>query len=65
MLRGVGFRGAAYSDREIIALSGAPATEIRGVHVPFTSPTFFPSRPWTINYIGALAGKPKSRRAIT
>ncbi|MEO8070409.1 MAG: hypothetical protein ABI652_03335, partial [Acidobacteriota bacterium] len=56
VLRGVGFRGGSYVDTEVVPLTGAPATEIRGVHVPFASPYFFPMRPWTVNYFGILAG---------
>ena len=56
VLRGVGFRGGSYSDRSVIPLTGAPTTELRGVHVPFVSPVFFPMRTWNVNYYGALAG---------
>ena len=55
VLRGVGFRGGAYTDESpLVPLTGAPATEIRGVHVPFLTPTFFPMRMWTPNYYDAL-----------
>ncbi|MFO1311115.1 MAG: DUF642 domain-containing protein [Burkholderiales bacterium] len=56
VLRGVGFRGGTYTDSSVVALTGAPTTELRGVHVPFVSPVFFPMRTWTVNYFGALAG---------
>lgn len=57
VLRGVGFRGGSYSDlANIIPLTGAPATEIRGVHIPYPSQVFFPVRPWNINYFDALGG---------
>src|SRR5213075_1506434 len=39
-------------------MSGAPATDMRGVHAPFTSPVFYPQRPWSVNYLGALTGGP-------
>ena len=34
---------------EIIPLTGAPTTEIRGVHSPFLSDVFFPLRPWNVS----------------
>ncbi len=56
VLRGVGFRGGVYTDVEkIIPLTGAAATEVRGVHAPFRISTFFPVRPWNINYFDALS----------
>ncbi len=54
VLRGVGFRGGDYTDTTVIPLTGAPNTEIRGVHVPFASTVFYPMRPWTVNYFDAL-----------
>jgi hypothetical protein len=55
VLRGVGFRGGTYADVEdVLPLTGAPATEIRGVHTPFITDYFFPVRPWNVNYFGAL-----------
>ncbi|MCB0155384.1 MAG: hypothetical protein KDF65_11365 [Anaerolineae bacterium] len=57
VLRGVGFRGGQYVDlQNIMPLTGAPATEIRGVHGPFMSEVFFPIRPWFVNYFDALQG---------
>ena len=57
VLRGVGFRGGQYVDlSNIMPLTGAPATEIRGVHGPFMSEVFFPIRPWFVNYFDALQG---------
>jgi choice-of-anchor C domain-containing protein len=56
VLRGVGFRGATYDDSTVLPLTGAPTTELRGVHVPFSSPVFFPMRLWSANYFGALSG---------
>ena len=54
-LRGVGFRGGVYADQPgILPLTGAAATEIRGVHVPFFSDVFYPIRPWAVNYFGDL-----------
>jgi hypothetical protein len=56
VLRGVGFRGGSYQDTSVVPLTGAPTTELRGVHVPFTSPVFFPMRLATPNYFGAFGG---------
>jgi hypothetical protein len=53
VLRGVGFRGGTYTDTSnVLPLSGAPTTELRGVHAPFVSPVFYPMRMWTSNYFG-------------
>ena len=53
VLRGVGFRGGTYTDASnVLPLSGAPTTELRGVHAPFVSPVFYPMRMWTSNYFG-------------
>ncbi len=55
-LRGVGFRGGSYTDlADILPLSGAPTTEIRGVHAPFIADVFYPVQPWRANYFDALA----------
>ena len=56
VLRGVGFRGGTYADSTVVPLTGAPATEIRGVHTAFSSTVFYPMRPWTVNYYDALSG---------
>jgi hypothetical protein len=56
VLRGVGFRGGTYTDSTVIPLTGAPTTELRGVHAPFVSPVFYPMRLTTPNYFGALSG---------
>jgi hypothetical protein len=57
VLRGVGFRGGSYSDQNgITPLTGAPTTELRGVHTPFLAPVFFPMRLSTPNYFGSLSG---------
>ena len=56
-LRGVGFRGGAFTDNEgVLPLTGAASTEIRGVHPPFISSTFYPVQPWQVNYFDALNG---------
>jgi hypothetical protein len=57
VLRGIGFRGGAYTDlSNITPLTGAPTTAIRGVHATFLSEVFYPMRPWSANYFGALCG---------
>ncbi|MCP5011148.1 MAG: hypothetical protein GY942_14300, partial [Aestuariibacter sp.] len=56
-LRGVGFRGGAFTDSgNVLPLTGAATTEIRGVHPPFVSSTFYPVLPWQVNYFDALNG---------
>jgi len=56
VLRGVGFRGGAYSNTpNITPLVGVATTELVGVHTPFPGNTFYPCRPWSINYFDALA----------
>lgn len=56
ILRGVGFRGGSYTDRlNILPLTGASTTEIRGIHPPFSTNVFFPVLPWSVNYYGQLA----------
>src|SRR5436190_5565383 len=55
VLRGVGFRGGAYTNvANILPLTGAPTTEIRGVHAAFLSDFFYPITPWLVNYFDAL-----------
>ncbi len=58
VLRGVGFRGGSYTDDTsgIVPLTGAATTELRGAHVSFESPVFFPMRIATPNYYDALSG---------
>jgi hypothetical protein len=56
VLRGVGFRGGTYADQAVVPLTGAPTTELRGVHAPFLSPVFYPMRLATPSYFGAVAG---------
>ncbi|MCB0131377.1 MAG: hypothetical protein KDD78_11025, partial [Caldilineaceae bacterium] len=56
VLRGIGFRGGVYVDLpDILPLTGAAATEVRGVHAAFLSQVFFPIVPWRINYFDQLA----------
>ncbi len=66
VLRGVGFRGGTYTDTgNIVPLSGAPTTELRGVHAPFSSPVFYPMRLWSPNYFGALGGQGGTNLLVT
>jgi hypothetical protein len=56
VLRGIGFRGGGYFDHtNVIPLTGAPATEVRGVHPPFWTDVYFPIRTWNANYFDALS----------
>ena len=64
VLRGVGFRGGSYVDSTpVLPLTGAPVTEIRGVHVQFLTPQFFPMRMWTPNHFPALGGASRDQPA--
>ena len=65
VLRGVGFRGGTFADSTVVALTGAPTTELRGVHAPFVSPVFFPMRLSTVNYFGALGGSGGTSLLVT
>src|SRR6185295_15432742 len=65
VLRGVGLLGATYSDSTVLPLTGAPTTELRGVHTPFSSPVFYPMRLWTSNYFNALAGAGGTNLLVT
>ena len=65
VLRGVGFRGGSFADSTVVALTGAPTTELRGVHVPFVSPVFFPMRTWAVNYFDALGGSGRTNLLLT
>ncbi|HSN77386.1 MAG TPA: C25 family cysteine peptidase, partial [Anaerolineae bacterium] len=59
VLRGVGFRGGVYSDLfDVVALTSAPATEVRGIQFAFRSSAFYPVRAWHANYYDALANSP-------
>jgi YVTN family beta-propeller protein len=66
VLRGIGFRGGTYVDSApLFPFSGAPTTELRGVHVPFISPVFYPGRIFSPNYFGALAGSGGTELLVT
>ena len=56
-LRGVGWRGGSYTDETgVIPLTGAAATEIRGVHAPFLTDFLYPIRFWSVNYFDTICG---------
>ena len=64
-LRGVGFRGGTYNDvTGITPLTGAPATDLNGVHYTFGSNVFYPSRLATVNYLGGLADGSSSTQLV-
>jgi hypothetical protein len=65
VLRGVGFVGGTYTESNVIPLTGAPTTELRGVHTPFLSPVFYPMRLSTPNYFGALSASGGTRLLVT
>ena len=66
VLRGVGFRGGAYSDQfNVLPLTGAPTTELRGIHAPAFYDVFYPIRPWNANYFDALVAGGATRLAVT
>jgi hypothetical protein len=55
VLRGVGFRGGEFSDlADILPLTSAATTEVRGVHPPFVSSVFYPMQLSQVNYFGQL-----------
>ena len=47
VLRGIGFRERHLRGHDGHAADRAPTTEIRGVHSPFSSSSFYPGAPWT------------------
>ncbi len=56
LLRGVGFREASFTDLpRQLPLTGAPATELRGVHVTFPTESFYPYKFWSSNYFDKIA----------
>ena len=63
ILRGVGWRGGEYTDLTgILPLTGAATQDLRAPHVPFFSDTFYPVRPWNVNYFAALSGSGDTTR---
>ncbi len=56
VLRGVGFTGGSYTDLPgLLPLTGAPTTEIRGVHAPFLTSVYYPIQLTQANYFDVLA----------
>jgi hypothetical protein len=56
--RGVGFRSGTYVDlSDVIPLTGAATTEVRGVHTPFLSDVYFPIKLWGLNYFDTLVSQ--------
>ncbi|HYR17607.1 MAG TPA: hypothetical protein VEQ67_25835, partial [Mycobacterium sp.] len=68
-LRGVGFRGGAYTDNPtggpVLPLTDAPATEMRGLHSLFYDSVMYPVLPWRVNYFDALTGGSATRLNVT
>ena len=66
VLRGVAFLGGSYTDKTsvpvnggnvpVVPLTATAGTELGGTHLGFGSPTFYPERPWSVNYFDELAG---------
>ena len=61
VLRGVGWLGGSYTNLTdcvpltgCLPLTGAATEDLRAPHTPFFSDTFYPVRPWNINYFDAL-----------
>jgi hypothetical protein len=66
VLRGVGFRGGSFTDLpNIVPLTGAPATELRGIHSPFVSNVLYPVQFWRVNYLDALRDGGQTRLNVT
>ncbi|HMO64113.1 MAG TPA: hypothetical protein PKE47_02620, partial [Verrucomicrobiota bacterium] len=64
-LRGIGFRGGEFTDMPgVIPLTGAPTTEIRGVHPAFLTDVFFPVKFWRANHFDALCGGAGDQRLV-
>ncbi|HEU5424894.1 MAG TPA: post-COAP-1 domain-containing protein, partial [Nitrolancea sp.] len=57
VVRGVGFLGGSYTDNpNLLPLTGAATSDLRGVHAAFQSTTFYPAMPWSLNFYDQLAG---------
>jgi len=57
VLRGIGWRGGAYTDLlDLLPLTGAATEDLRAPHLAFFSEVFYPLRPWNANYFDALTG---------
>ncbi|MGQ0602554.1 MAG: right-handed parallel beta-helix repeat-containing protein [Anaerolineales bacterium] len=57
VLRGVGFRGGAYTDlNSVRPLVSEAVFDLSGARPDFNSPVFYPVRVWRVNYFDALDG---------
>ncbi len=66
VLRGVGFRGGAYTDTPgLLPLTGAPAIEGSTANSTFLYDAFFPQRLVTPNYFGALGASGRTSLVLT
>jgi hypothetical protein len=66
LLRGVGYRGGSYADlTNRLPLTGAPATELRGVHMTFPTESFYPHQFWSANFFGALIDPVNGQTQLT
>jgi len=66
IVRGVGFRGGSYLDTPAVTpLTGAPATELRGIYAPYFTDVHFPVQPWSVNYFDAIGGGGATRLMVT
>ncbi len=68
-LRGALLLSGSYSElNNVLPLTGAPATELRGVHIAFPTEAFYPEKWWTLNQIGELtaaSGADRNRLQLT
>lgn len=63
LVRGVGFRGGSFENvQEYLPLTGAPATEIRGVYGNFATEIFYPIQSYSISYFGTICGSEDGER---
>jgi VCBS repeat-containing protein len=66
VMRGVLFKGGTYEDmNDVLALTAAATTEVRGVHSTFISDVFFPIKLWYPNYYGVLTNPAQGATQLT
>jgi CSLREA domain-containing protein len=65
VLRGVGFRRGTYTEEDVVPVTGAPTTELRGVHAPFLTDYFYPIQLWGVNYFDALVAGGETLLIVT
>src|SRR5262249_5873377 len=64
-LRGVGFRSGVYTDTHgVTPLTGAPATDLNGVHYTFGSSSFYPERLASVKYLDGVADGSNSTQLV-